>query len=213
MRLRGKHRKKALTDLPKSQLHTYKSVPLPAFMEYYLNGDPSGIVVSGNPTQSELEAAGLELRTYFDDAMADTDRMLQVAPLEANARDLWLYKEVLNLCKEFPHPKAFELLRDLGFPYPMDEYDEDQISIVENMIASKEMNQKRSIDNFHETAKAGDPINEEWFYSTCIHFADMHNGGAVYSPQQFTLLQFILKYREYLKWGKMMTAQLEKSKQ
>jgi hypothetical protein len=186
-------------------LHTDKTIPLPAFIDLYTKQDKSVVVVDGEHTEEEITQAYNDIISAFNEGISgdDTGRTSRAVEQMALGAELDLIYMFLGLCRTDFCMEWVDELKKLGFNYVGEEYDEEQLTIIETQSISKKRKLIELQQAWEKENETGVKIDEDWFYSMCMNFRHINNGGIV-SVYQLKLKEFLILCKQLTEYGKRM---------
>lgn len=138
----GTRRSPILTETAPPELKLYRSIhnlPMPVFIECLISGNPSGITLSGTPTNEQLSEAWEGIMSQYSEAIAQTEVKSAISEMKSLAlkedkivRIEYTLDLLKTLCdtKSPLLPALFESLYKFGYTLPRKEYSPENLSAV-----------------------------------------------------------------------------------
>lgn len=189
--------------LPANVCTDISRLPLEAFISALLDGDLSGLVLSGTASEEALLEAWEALQLQYVEACAgkkETISLLTDVGRKSEASRLLRINGLLKMAIETGHPALAHALKEDGYEYDPTgtaQEREAQVNIIRNMLAGEEMrlqNAMGKVEGEDEDEKV--PLSRSWFDNVLIT-AGESLGHFIPSAGLFTG-QFCIYYRRLM---------------
>jgi len=185
-----------------------ENCPLPAFMQCWVKGEYSSLIISGKPSEFDLQVAFFNIFTEYIDLCGDADDiqrarlMNECAFLQARLIKIDL---CLNYLTVFNEPEYVQYFRNMGFDFlrfPLIWENTDQwLQDIKNIRAqcnkfSLQLQMRKAELDSLEAVKKGEKPTIAYFDSFLI--AMSNHVGYMLNPEKMTVQQFAMRKKHLI---------------